>query len=138
MSASQGWFRGRLTELLEDECLELLTVKQVGRLAYADQDGPVVVPVNYVLHDRSVLFRTSPHSLLGRNVSNAVVAFEVDDIDDVTESGWSVLVRGRAEYLDVDDLPTSDRRPAPWADGGRNLNVRIRPRSVTGRRLLAG
>ena len=137
MSVTDGWFQGRLTELPEDECLELLAAKQVGRLAYADQDGPVIVPVNYVVHDGMVLFRTSPHTSLGRHAQSATVAFEVDEIDEFIQSGWSVLVRGPAEYVDPDDLPTApDSRPTPWPQSVRTLYVRIRPRSITGRRQL--
>jgi hypothetical protein len=139
MNTKDGWFQGRLLDLDGDECLELLAVKQVGRLGYADEDGPVVVPVNYVLHDGNVFFRTSPHTELGRHTRSATVAFEVDDIDDFTQSGWSVLVRGPAEYVDPDDLPAAeDARPTPWPQGMRPLHVRIRPRSISGRRLLSG
>ena len=139
MTVTDEWFQGRLMELAEDECLELLTVKQVGRLGYVDEDGPVVVPVNYAVHDGTVSFRTSPHTSLGQHARNAPVAFEVDEIDDFTQSGWSVLVRGTAEYIDPDDLPAAaDHRPTPWPQGVRTLHVRIRPQSITGRRLLSG
>jgi hypothetical protein len=139
VSATDRWFQGWLTELAEDECLELLASKQVGRVAYVDEDGPVTVPVNYVVHDGLVLFRTSPHTSLGRHMHDTPVAFEADEIDDVTESGWSVLVRGRAAYVDVDDLPTStSSRPAPWPQGVRTLHVQVRPQAITGRRLLPG
>jgi nitroimidazol reductase NimA-like FMN-containing flavoprotein (pyridoxamine 5'-phosphate oxidase superfamily) len=139
MTMTEEWFQGRLLELPEDECLELLAVKQVGRLVYADEDGLAVAPVNYVVDGGSVYFRTSPHTSLGRNLLNATVAFEVDEVDDFTQSGWSVLVRGPAERVGVDDLPAAARpRPTPWAQGSRTLHVRIRPRSVTGRRLLPG
>lgn len=139
MSVTDGWFQGRLTELAEDECLELLAAKQVGRLALVDPDGPLVVPVNYALHHGTVFFRTSPHTAVGRHARSAPVAFEVDDIDDFTQSGWSVLVRGRAEYVDPDDLPTAaGEGPKPWPQGVRTLHVRIVPRSITGRRLLPG
>jgi len=139
MTVTDAWFQGRLTELTEDECLELLATRQVGRLAYCDQDGPLAVPVNYVIHDGMVLFRTSPHTSLGQHAPSATVAFEVDEIDDFTQSGWSVLVCGPAEHVDPDDLPTaSDSRPAPWPQGVRTLHVQVRPLSITGRRLLAG
>jgi nitroimidazol reductase NimA-like FMN-containing flavoprotein (pyridoxamine 5'-phosphate oxidase superfamily) len=139
MSMADGWFQGQLRELPEDECLELLGSKQVGRLALVDPDGPLVVPLNYVLHEGMVLFRTSPHTSVGRHARSGPVAFEVDEIDDFTQSGWSVLVRGRAEYPDPDDLPTvAGERPNPWPRGVRTLHVWIRPRSITGRRLLPG
>jgi uncharacterized protein len=134
-----AWFRGRLTELTEYECLELLAAKKVGRLVYTDEDGPAAVPVNYVVHDGMVFLRTSPHTSLGRHARGAAIAFEVDEIDDFTQSGWSVLVRGPSEYVDADDLPTAaDARATPWPQGVRTLQVRIRPLSITGRRLLAG
>ena len=111
----------------------------VGRVGFVDEDGPVVLPVNYVLDGETVLFRTSPHNSVSRNVDSAVVAFEVDEFDDYTQSGWSVLVRGSASFVDPEDLPGDEAlRPFPWADGVRTLFVRITPRSVTGRRLLPG
>ena len=138
MNLTDGWFQGQLKELSEDECLELLASKQVGRLAYVDRDGPLAVPVNYVLDQGTVLFRTSPHSALGRYARSGA-ALEVDDIDDYTQSGWSVLLRGPVEYVDPDDLPAdAEGRPTPWPQGVRTLHVRIRPRSITGRRLLPG
>jgi len=45
---------GRLVELSRDECLEL----SVGRIAYTTDDGPRVLPVNYVLEGDGVIFRT--------------------------------------------------------------------------------
>ena len=135
MTVTDAWFQGRLTELTEAECLELLATRQVGRLAYCDQDGPLAVPVNYVIHDGNVLFRTSPHTSLGQHAPSAAVAFEVDEIDDFTQSGWSVLLRGTAELVeDVHDLPPEDR-PVSWAEGARTLFVRVPGRSITGRRL---
>jgi uncharacterized protein len=139
MRSTDDWFEGQLRDLREDECLELLATKQVGRVGLVDPDGPLVVPVNYVVSHGVVFFRTSPHTSVGRHARSAPVAFEVDEIDDFTQSGWSVLVRGRAEYVDAEDLPTApDERPHPWPRGVRTLHVRIVPRSISGRRLLPG
>lgn len=133
------WNRGRLQELSKDECLELLATKTVGRLAYPGPDGLEVIPLNFVTQDGGILFRTSPHSLLGRcSLHLDVTAFEVDEVDDLAESGWSVLVRGRVEHVDVDDLATMSRRPSPWPEGQRTLSLQLRPLSVTGRRLIPG
>jgi len=51
---------GGLVELSRDECLELLGPMSVGRIAYTTDDGPRVLPVNYVLEADSVVFRTVP------------------------------------------------------------------------------
>jgi uncharacterized protein len=131
-------FRGHLQELDREECLELLASKAVGRLAYHSEDGLEVLPLNYVLQGDKVLMRTSPHTTLGRQSHMDTAAFEVDEIDDATESGWSVLVRGTVNPLDVDDLPPTTARPRPWASGHRMLYLRLRPLSITGRRLLPG
>jgi hypothetical protein len=133
---TDDWSEGRLQELTETECLELLRSRRVGRVAYADDQGIAVVPVNYVVHQGNILFRTSPHTSLGQHVRAKPVAFEVDDIEDRSRSGWSVLVRGAALLEDPDDLPDHpDERPAPWPKGTRSMYVRIALRSVSGRRL---
>ena len=108
-------------------------------MAFVDEEGPSVIPVNYVSQDGAVLLRISPHGSIGRHVRGRVVGFEVDDIDEDTRSGWSVLVRGVAGFVDVEDLPAaSDARPQPWPEGVRSLHVRITRTSVSGRRLLPG
>lgn len=138
MSPTEPWFAGHLRELSRDECLELLATKTVGRVAYCTPDGPEVLPLNYVVEGDTLLFRTSPHSALGRHLRLDVAAFQVDEVDDYTESGWSVLVRGTVEPLSTDDLPPAGRRPRPWVEGSRPLHLRLTPRSITGRRLLPG
>jgi nitroimidazol reductase NimA-like FMN-containing flavoprotein (pyridoxamine 5'-phosphate oxidase superfamily) len=41
-----------VAELLEEaECLRLILPGGIGRLAYSRPDGPVVLPVNYKLHE---------------------------------------------------------------------------------------
>jgi len=132
------WYHGRLQELSRAECMELLTEKNVGRVVYAGPDGPEIIPLNYIVHNDAVLFRTSPHSLLGRSLPLDVAAFEVDETDDFTESGWSVVLRGAVHALDADDLPPVDERPTAWPAGQRTLYVRLAPRTVTGLRMIPG
>jgi uncharacterized protein len=139
MVVGDGWFRGSLVELSRQECFELLAERVVGRVAYGDHDGPVVLPVNYVLDKETVLFRTSPSSPMAAHVRNGNVAFQVDEVNEDTASGWSVLLRGTATFENpTSTVATDPPRPGPWAEGSRNLVVRISPHLVTGRRLLAG
>lgn len=133
---NERWYATHFKELAFTECLQLLGSSPGGRVAYSSDEGPVVLPVNHVMDGEDILFRTSPHTELGRAMRSGHVAFEVDEFDEVSRTGWSVLVRGDAEYDDSDVLLPEDR-PGPWAAGTRNLVVRIRPRLVTGRRLLA-
>jgi nitroimidazol reductase NimA-like FMN-containing flavoprotein (pyridoxamine 5'-phosphate oxidase superfamily) len=129
-------FPSHLREIDQAECLDLLAAHQVGRVAYCDDLGPVVLPVNYALDRGTILIQVSPHSTLARHLRTAAASFQVDEFDDYTETGWSVLVRGHAGYVDPADLPDDDNRPRAWAEGQRTLHLRITPRDISGLRLL--
>ena len=136
MNADERWFQGHLIELGSAECWELLGVREVGRIAYVDDRGPMVVPVTYVVNDASLLLRVAPYCTAGPPPARRAGRAGGDDIDYFTRSGWSVVVRGRIEAVDSDELPTPEPRPTPWAEGQRTLYLRLTPDLVTGRRLL--
>ncbi len=73
------WFAGHLHELDEAECWELVRSREVGRIAYTDDRGPMVVPVTYVVGEKSVLFRVAPYTELARYLPDTRVALEVDE-----------------------------------------------------------
>ncbi|MED7955075.1 pyridoxamine 5'-phosphate oxidase family protein [Streptomyces sp. BE303] len=124
-----------LTDLSVPECWGRLAPGGVGRVAFTTAEGPVVLPVNYRVLDGSLLFRTSARGVLA-TVLGARIAFEVDRIDDASRTGWSVLAMGRATAFDepeaIEHLVRRDG-PDPWAGGPRDVWVRLRPASVTGR-----
>ena len=126
MTTSPGWVHGRITELDRAECLELLMRRSVGRVGFGTADGPLVLPVNFVPYDGGVLFRTSPHNSIAQNLNGRPACFEVDEIDDFTESGWSVLVRGTAAFVD-DAAHPAPRRTSRAV--GRGHPVAVRPRA---------
>jgi hypothetical protein len=136
MTSDERWFPSHLRELGEAECLELLEAHQVGRVAYCDDLGPVVLPVNHALDKGAILLQTSPHSTLASRLRAAPAYFQIDEFDEYTKTGWSVLVRGSGAYVDPTDLPADEDRPHTWAEGQRTLHVRITPRDISGRRLL--
>ena len=129
--------RTGLEVLDEDECWRLLASKTVGRLAVDVGGHPDIYPVNYVVHDRLIIIRTEAGTKLAAAVLGRSVAFEIDEIDEIDHSGWSVVVAGKAseprtveEEVDVEDLGL-----APWVDVPKTRWLRIAPRSVTGRRI---
>jgi uncharacterized protein len=130
---------GRFEHLSRDECLELLTAKKVGRVAYCEPYGPVVLPVNYTVRSQSIIFRTKAASRLARSMNDAKASFQVDEIDDFLQAGWSVLVVGVAQWVidteELSDLWWDQRQPQPWAEGERNAFVRLVPSAITGRRV---
>jgi hypothetical protein len=128
-----------LDVLSPDECYALLTEKAIGRVVYTDEDGPAAVPVNFALAERDIVFRSDPGSKIG-GLRDGPVAFEVDHVDPASRTGWSVLVRGAAEMVEVEQVPTLLGRlhgapPLPWKKGIHGIWVVITPKTVTGRRL---
>ena len=128
---------GDLKRLSREECLQLLTSRSIGRFAYVESVRALdVVPVNYVSRpDGSILFRSGPGPKLSAAERRDVVAFQVDDLDEVHRTGWSVLVVGRARRLTLSETAALEQQPRPWANGPRNNVVLIEPTRIEGRRL---
>ena len=128
----------RLEILSIEECIDLLGSQPVGRVAYMDAGAPMVLPVNHRMEGRTVVFRTTHGSTLAAALMERPVAFEVDGYAEGDRSGWSVLVRGRAEVL-FDPAESGEHdgpAPAPWADQvERGWWVRIHPEEISGRRI---
>ena len=102
------------------ECLRLLRSGVVGRVALSTPEGPHIVPVNYAIFEDTIVVRTSTYSLLGTYGRNAMLAFEVDDVDHDRHVGWSVVARGRAwAELDTERDRRDAQRLAPAPLGGR-------------------
>jgi len=119
-----------------DECWELLASTPVGRVGFVQAGEPMVLPVNHAVVGRRVVFRTRPGSLLHEALMREPVAFQVDDFDRVTRSGWSVLVRGVADLAEDPDTLWATELDA-WADSvDRDDWVEIRADEVTGRRIV--
>lgn len=120
------------------QCLALMRTQAVGRLVFTDHALPAVRPVNFTLRQGEVILRLG-RSPWVRRLDRTVVAFEVDEIDQATHAGWSVVVVGKARLLvDIDDLVTnSDPLHRSWAPGPRDHTLAIDMEQVTGRRLVA-
>lgn len=130
-------------ELDEAAALRLLEQSQVGRIGYSGRYGLVILPVNYKVIDQTIVFRTDPAGALGEDLRTGIpgagykVAFEVDELDAATRTGWSVLVQGTVRHVE-DEAERAGLAGAgldPWAGGQRSLYLRITPTAVTGRRL---
>jgi uncharacterized protein len=127
-----------LIELDPAECMELLAAKSVGRIAYATETGARILPVNYILLDDSVIFRTVPAGEIFHHALNSICAFEIDETDEFFESGWSVVVVGRLQLATEDDFARMryGKLPEPWAGGSRWMFVRLPCEHVSGRRVI--
>jgi uncharacterized protein len=125
-----------------DECRELLATRQLGRIGLVGGPFPVILPVNYSLDGDSIVIRTDSPKITAAG-DHTRVAFEVDDVDERTRSGWSVLVQALAEEITgslrdelVERLHTAE--VTPWAPGEHGHWIRLVPKVVTGRRIIPG
>lgn len=128
-----------LDELERTECLSLLALGAVGRVAFTDGALPAVQPVVYHLDDEEIVFRTKNGSKLAAATRHAVVGFEVDEFDLQARTGWSVLGIGEAyEIVDPARLAAlADTHTDPWVREHDAHTIAIPLQLVTGRRLVA-
>ena len=126
-----------MEHLSTEVCWQLLTTSPIGRIGVLVDSAPEVYPVNFRVDGRSVLFRSDPGTKLRGLDRSPSVCFEVDGFDDGDRSGWSVLVKGRAQELtDAADVRAAEATPLdPWGHGPKSHWIRIVPAEVTGRRL---
>jgi nitroimidazol reductase NimA-like FMN-containing flavoprotein (pyridoxamine 5'-phosphate oxidase superfamily) len=125
------------TEILgEAQCWELLDRAQVGRLAVDIAGQPDIFPINFLVNEGGIVFRSAAGTKLAGAVLNRFVAFEIDGYEPDDRVAWSVVVKGQAraieamqEVFDAEELPLY-----PWLAWDKPNFVRIEPMVVTGRR----
>lgn len=126
-------------ELDRQECLRLLEGAPIGRIVHTRHALPAVLPINFCLDsDSAVLLRTSADSELASAVDGVVVAFEADEVDATTRSGWSVVVTGCATVVTdpAEHARLSLSGPRPWMAIREDVFIRIEAALVTGRQLV--
>jgi nitroimidazol reductase NimA-like FMN-containing flavoprotein (pyridoxamine 5'-phosphate oxidase superfamily) len=119
------------------ECLDLLESGGIGRVGFASPEGIMMLPVNFAVTGKAIIFRTAPDTLLALH-ANAQISFEVDSFDEARHEGWSVLVLGHArEVTDEREVKHLEGRThlEPWAPGARDVYVHIVPTLISGRRI---
>lgn len=120
--------------MTDEECWERLAAKEFGRMAYHLADEVHIIPINYAIQGRSLIFRTAEGSKLLGVVMNEDVAFEIDSIDDEAESAWSVIARGKARILEGEEARDADNlRLRPWVSTEKFNVVAIDIDEVSGR-----
>ena len=122
--------------LSRDTCTRLLPREGTGWVTCADRDGrPALRPVDFVLHEREVVFRTCYHDEVAQALQEPWVTVGVARLDETLGSGWWVTVSGQARLVGDDlvnpGLPHRECRLAP----GDGLLVGVPLTDVRGYRL---
>ena len=140
MTAEPATSKRVLHTLSPAECFDLLEPGGVGRVGFVSAGGIMLLPVNFAVTRRTIIFRTAPDTLLAL-YADAKVSFEVDRLDEALREGWSVLLQGYAHTV-TDEREVrriEDRtRLEPWAGGARDVYVRIVPTRISGRCIEPG
>ena len=122
------------------DCFGLLESVPVGRIGFLAGGEVAILPVHFLVDGQDVVFRTEEDSKLSAAEVGKYVVFEADSYDADARTGWSVLVKGLAETIDsADEVARFDAVGlSAWGgDGSSERWVRIRPSSITGRRIAA-
>jgi nitroimidazol reductase NimA-like FMN-containing flavoprotein (pyridoxamine 5'-phosphate oxidase superfamily) len=130
-------------ELADAESLALVAGQDVGRIAFSGRFGLTVWPVNYRLHEGSIVFRTGRDSPMDEDLRTGLehgeyqVAFEVDQFESGTREGWSVLIHGPAHHVVSEQERSAVARTGvtPWVGGSKEHYIQIVPTRITGRRI---
>lgn len=128
----------RPAQLTESQCWALLRTALVGRMAVVVAGAPDIFPVNHVVDQGSLVFRTAEGTKLLAAAGHRV-AFEVDGYDPATGQAWSVVAKGQAHEVKQlhDVLDAMELNVFPWNASPKPRFVRIEPDEVTGRRFHA-
>lgn len=126
------------TELSQDEALELMGSQQLGRLVVHLGDELELFPVNFVVSEGKIFFRTAEGTKLFSLEMDQRVLFEADDYG--TDEAWSVVVKGSARRLESnEEIQQADQLPLrPWLPTLKYNFVEITPAEVSGRRFELG
>ncbi len=130
-----------MVELDPDEALALLTAAPFGRVVFTHRALPAIRPVNHIVDDGLIIIRTRLVTKLARAVADqlpypTVVAYEADELDPATRTGWSVVVTGVARPVtEPGRVGRYERLLQPWVSQVSDSVFAIEPEIIRGFRL---
>ena len=121
------------------QCVHRLESKEVARIAFMRGQRIHLYPINYAWDGEAIVFRCAPESPIA-DATDKEVVIEVDHIDERERFGWSVIARGTPALVDPVETPELMKRLKslslyPWADGDKDVWIRMIPSPLTGRAI---
>lgn len=130
----------RLKETTRDQAMRRLASVPVGRIGFTSRALPAIRPVTHLVDNEHVIIRSHQDSAIVTAASTergVVVAYEADDIDVVSRSGWSVLVIGLARLIeDPQEAARYARELQALEPGETGPIIRIYPELISGFELV--
>ncbi|MFT5443127.1 MAG: nitroimidazol reductase NimA-like FMN-containing flavoprotein [Myxococcota bacterium] len=119
------------------ECHRLLSATSVGCMGLPTSGAPELRPVNFVLDEGAIVFRTGAGKILEAGRCGLPASLQAFAIEPLEHTGWSVMVSGK-----LSELPTNERTLRlplrPWASGKKDSFVRLSMRHISGVRIQPG
>lgn len=115
-------------------CEQRLRAGGVGILALVGASAPILRPVNFVLHERSIVMRTGEGRILESAARGEAASFVVSEIDRFEHTGWSVVVSGKLTHPEASETLASVPLRA-WARAEKQHFVALSIDELSGRRL---
>lgn len=121
----------------ESACWELVPTSGVGRVAWVEPDGRIlVVPVNFGRDGHTVIIRTGGTDLREAALAGQRCAFQIDDLEPGLRSGWTVLLDGTLTEIDDEDIADRLARLVdPWLHEPRPYVLLLQTTGISGRSL---
>jgi Predicted flavin-nucleotide-binding protein len=119
------------------ESVALLARSHVGRAVFTERALPAVATVPFAFHNAGIVMHTSGDSRLASAAARgSILAFEIDDIDPGTRTGWSVVVLGEPELVTAgEERAVIEHLLEAWVPGVHDACIRLALTVVTGRRI---
>jgi hypothetical protein len=123
-------------ELDNSTCWQLLQSSRSGRIGFLAGDRIEIFPVNHLVEEQVVYFRTSEDGLLAKSTPQPTASFQTDETQSARMTGWSILASGPLEKVEDASVITflaGRQWDEPWAEGLQAIFLRLTPGILTGR-----
>jgi Pyridoxamine 5'-phosphate oxidase len=131
----------QMREMTRDEAMRRLASVRIGRVVFTSRALPAIRPVNHLVENGHVIIRSPEGSAIVTAASaerGTVVAYEADELDPTSHTGWSVVITGLARLVDdPHEAAPYQQVLRPHIPGDRGLVIRIYPELVTGLEFVA-
>jgi nitroimidazol reductase NimA-like FMN-containing flavoprotein (pyridoxamine 5'-phosphate oxidase superfamily) len=133
----------RMRQMTREEALGKLASVPFGRVAFSWRALPAIRPVNHVVCDDQVIIPADGGAAIVAEAGNGtsettVVAYEADQIDPSSGTGWFVVVVGRAALVRDPQEAARYRQALPtWTGADATDVISLVPEIVSGYEMTA-